>query len=601
MWETLAEYNWVSTLVVLAGALYLFVSERIAADVTALLIPVALGVLGVLAPGEAMAGFGNPAVVTVAALFVLSRALVESGAVSWLGAALQRVATGERRALAALLAFSILPSALINNTLVVVVFLPVVLQLAADRGTAPSKLLLPLSYASILGGLCTAVGTSTTVLVSSSIPEPLGFFEPGRFAWVLVLVGVAYMVLVGPKLLPVRRNVTGLTGGAPTEYVTEVQIVPGSPLSGRTLRDAVLLPHPELKVIEIVRGEQILWPGDGSLVLEDRDLLFVRGEAQAVLAIGASIGAAVLPEFGNTVYVRQRDVTLAELVVPRSSPLAGRTVREAMVRAVPGAALMAVERQGSHLRAGIAGLTLRAGDVLLIQTEATRLPELRRTEDFVLLEGLHEKLTLQRRAPLVLIITALLIVLAALELVDISFLALGAAAAMVLTRCLSPRQAYRAIDLSTLVLMGGAIALGLAIQKSGLAEVAGAVIDWFSTALSGDAHSPYVGLAAVWFITGVLTLMISNVAAAVVVLPIAQQVATLHGVSDRPFIMAVVYSASLAFATPMGYQTNVLVWNPGGYRFVDFVRFGLPLQLLLFVVGVALLPYFFPFQQIVGK
>jgi di/tricarboxylate transporter len=258
------------------------------------------------------------------------------------------------------------------------------------------------------------------------------------------------------------------------------------------------------------------------------------------------------------------------------------------------------ERQGSHLRTGIAEMLLQAGDTLLIQTEATRLPELRRTEDFVLLEGLHEKLELRRKAPVVLLVTVVLILLAALELVDIAFLALGAAAAMVLTRCLSPRQSYRAIDLSTLVLMGGAIALGEAIQKSGLAGMVGGGIDDVSLVLSGGTHSPYASLAVIWLITGVLTLMISNVAAAVVVLPIAQHLATLHQVSDRPFIMAVVYSASLALATPMGYQTNVLVWNPGGYRFVDFVRFGLPLQLLLFAVGVALLPWFFPFQQAAG-
>jgi len=574
--DLLAAHPWVLTLTVLFGALYLFVSERLPVDVTALLIPVTLGVLGVLAPKEAMAGFGNPAVVTVAAMFVLSRALVESGSVSVLGGALQRIAVGERRALMALILFVIVPSALINNTFVVVVFIPIVLQLALDRGMAPSRLMLPLSYASMLGGVCTSVGTSTTVAISANLAEPLRFFEPALFGWVLVAAGVVYIVIVGPKLLPERRTITSVTKSLPTEYVTEVLVTPNSPLAGRTLREALTDAHPELRIIEVVRGEKILWPGDGDLVLAERDRIFVRGEAQAVVGIGSETGAALLPELGGE-GIRGRDVTLAELVISRTSPLVGRTVREAMARAVPGAALMALQRQGAHLRSGIADLLLRAGDTLLIQTEAARLPELRGTEDFVLL------------------ITICMVLIASFDLVDISFLACGAAAALVLAGCLSPKQAYRSLDLSTLVVMGGSIALGTAIEKSGLATLAAELVRESSQSLGGAGMAPYLALGAIWLLTGVLTLMVSNVAAALIVLPVVSHMATELGVSERPFVMAVVYGASLAFATPMGYQTNLLVWNPGGYRFADFVRIGAPLQLLLTLLGIALMPFFFPF------
>lgn len=589
----------IATFIVLAVALYLFVSEKLPVDVTALLIPVALGILNVLTPAEALKGFGNPAVVTVAAIFVISRALVESGSLAALGGTLQRVVKGgNRRVLFAVVTFVIVPSMLINNTFVVVVFMPVVLALAADLNLPPSRLLLPLSYASIFGGCCTSVGTSTTVLVSAAVADramaPLGFFEPLAFGGVIVAAGTAYVVFLAPRLLPARRTLASTSPELRAEYVTEVMLVPGSPLAGRTLRDAVLEPHPELKVIEIIRGEEILWPGDGSLSLEEGDTLFVRGQAKALMKIGTQGGAQLLPELRGQ-GVRQRDVTLAELVLTRNSPLLGRTVREAMLRAVHGAGVMAVQRQGAHLRAGVADLVLRTGDTLLVQVEAARLPELRGTDDFLLLEGLHEELVLQRKAPLVLAATAAVIVLAALEVMDISFLALGAATLLVVTRCLTPRKAYRALDMSTLVLMGGTIALGVAIEKSGAAGLLAAEIRSLARGPLGGDRAAYAALAAVWLGTNVLTCLISNVAAAAVVLPVALNTAKEMGADERPFILAVVFAASLALATPMGYQTNLLVWNPGGYKFTDYARFGLPLQVLLFVLAVFLLPVFFPF------
>jgi di/tricarboxylate transporter len=588
-----------ATFGVLAVALILFVTEWVAIDLVALLIPVVLGILGVLTPSEAFSGFGNGAVITVAGMFVISRALVDSGAVSVLGGFLQRLtAHGKRGVLPALVLLVAFPSAILNNTPVVAVFIPVVLALAEDRGIAPSKLLMPVSFAAILGGTLTVVGTSTTVLVSSEVERMrpgsgLSFFEPLPFGLVIVAVGIVYLLLVGPKLLPLRRTVTSMGSERPMEYVTEVAISEGSPIEGKSIREAFLDPHPGLVVIEIVRGEEILWPGTDGLALEVGDLVLVRGRAESVMRVGGD-GENLLPELGGR-DVRRRDVTLAELVIPRGSPVEGRSVRVATQRALQGAHVMAVQRLGSHLRSGIADLILREGDTLLVQTEAAHLPRFRDSEDFVLLEGLHEQRAFRKKAPIVLGITLAVVILAALDLVGISFLALGAAAALVITGCITMRRAYRALDLSTLALMAGTVSLGVAMEKSGAAELLVDSALGLTQGFESVEAKRIAALAACWLVTNVLTCLISNTAAAVVMLPLALDAASKLDVSSRPFVMVVVYAASIALATPMGYQTNLLVLGPGGYRFSDFARLGLPLQVLYFIVGVALLPLFFPF------
>ncbi|MCG3134006.1 MAG: hypothetical protein HMLKMBBP_01275 [Planctomycetes bacterium] len=590
----------IKTFAVLGGALLLFVTERLPVDVTALLIPVALGLLGVLTPSEALGGFGNPAVVTVAAMYVLSKALIASGAVAVVGRLLRRIAGGnERRGLVAVMIVAGVCSAFINNTPVVVVLLPMVLTLSADVGAAPSRLLLPLSYGTILGGCCTLIGTSTTVLVSGELHrrqiEPLGFFEMAPVGLVLVVIGVAYVSTLGPRLLPTRRGVTtGGTGERVTEYVTEVTVLRGSPLAGRTVRDGLAVPHPELAVIEVVRGQEILWPPEPTLELREGDVVLVRGKAQDLARFDGSDGAAVMPELRG-LGVRGRDVTLVELVITRSSPLIGRSVREATDRALHGSAVMAVERRGAHLRAGIASLELAEGDTLLVQTESSKVSRFRGSDDFVLLEGLHEEMTLQRKGPVVLAIVAAVILLASFEVMDISFLAMAAAVSLVLTGCLGLRQAYRAIDLSTLVLMGSTIALGAALDKSGAARlVATGLLDWVRS-LPGGAHDAWFALGGVYILCNVLTAFASNSAAALLCLPIAIDAARQMGVSDRPFILAVVFAASLDFSTPTGYQTNLLVYGPGGYRFTDYLRFGGPLNLILWIAVVLLVPIFHPF------
>jgi di/tricarboxylate transporter len=557
-------------------------------------------VLGVLTPREALAGFGNPAVVTVAGLFVVSRALVASGAVTALGSILQRLSSGgERQALLAMAVVVGICSALMNNTPVVVVFLPMVLAVAADLSLAPSRLLIPLSYVTILGGCCTLIGTSTTVLVSGEVERtgraPIAFFEPLPFGIVCVAAGTLYLVAFGPRLLPVRRTVTSTDARERlTEYATEVRVLAGSPLAGRTVEEAFARPHPDLVVIEVVRSQEILWPGSPDVRLQQDDVVLVRGRAEAVAHLGTRGGAELLPELRGE-GVRSRDVTLAEVVVTSASPLVGRSVRDATARALQGSTVMAVERRGAHLRTGIADLVLREGDTLLVQTEASRLAAMRGSDDFVLLEGLHEKLVLERKAPVVLAIALAVMLLASFEVVEIAFLALGAAVALVVTGCLPLLRAYRALELPTLALMGGMMAIGAALEKSGTARLAAEHMMDLTRTLVPPEFAAHASLAACYLLANAITAFASNAAAALLVLPIALNAATSLGVNDRPFVLAVAFAASLDFATPTGYQTNLLVYGPGGYRYVDYVKVGLPLNVLLFLLAALLLPVLYPF------
>ena len=341
-----------------------------------------------------------------------------------------------------------------------------------------------------------------------------------------------------------------------------------------------------------MRGQEILWPNTEGLTLEVGDLVLVRGRRESVAAV-EDAGMVVLPELGGR-DTRRRSVTLAELVVTRTSPLAGRSVRVARERALHGAAVMAVQRRGSHLRSGIADLLLRDGDTLLVQTEVEELEALRHSDDFVLIEGSETERHLTGRTPLVLAVAAGVVLLGALDVAPIAFLAVAAAVVLIVSRCLTTRNAYRALDMSTLVLMAGTLSLGEAIEKSGLAErIAGLLTGRFDEDVASGTAT-LAALAGVWITTNVLTCIVTNLAAAALMLPIALETAAGVGANGRPFAMAVVFAATLAYATPMGYQTNLLVYGPGGYRFSDYLRVGLPLQALHCVVCVVLIPIVFP-------
>jgi di/tricarboxylate transporter len=580
------------------AAVVVFVKGWFAPDGVAAAIVVVLVAGGAIEPREAFECFGNEALVTVAAMFALSAGLVRTGAVAFLG---RRIAAlggrSEARLVVALMAAAALCSAFVNNTPVAVIFLPLVLGIAEDADVSGSKLLLPMSYATIVGGMCTVIGTSTNVLVSSVLPNlglaPLSLFEPLPLALAGIVLTIAYMAAVGRRLLPARTTVSStVRSGKIRDYLSEIHLPAGSPLSGATIQEGVLARAPGLRVLQLIRDESIVPSPPPSTRLREGDVLLVKGEVNAMLAVQRADGIALVPELAaSDLQIRRKDTTLAELLVRPASAALGERVRDLQLHARYGVVVLAVQRHGTHIRQKVADLRLRFGDVLLVQAGAKDLERLRESPEFVVLEGVQQRVVLSHKAWIALTVVGGAVALAAAEVQPISILAFAGALAMVVSGCLTVREVYRAIDLPVLVLLGGTIALGRALDASGAAAlVARGLVD--ALAPIGDRAV----LAAVYLACNVLTALVSNAGAALVTLPIAIETARGAGLSTEPFVLATMFAASIDFSTPIGYQTNTFVYGPGGYRFSDYVRVGLPLNLLWWGLATLLIPVFWPFR-----
>ena len=558
---------------------------------------------GALEPRAAFQAFGNEALVTVGAMFVLAGGLTRTGAVEFVGRRI--LAAGgksEPRLLAVLMLAVALPSAFMNNTPLAVVFLPIVLGLSERTGIPGSKLLIPMSYATIVGGMCTLIGTSTNVLVTSRLSDPdvakygvgtISMFEPLPLALAGIALTIAYMVLVGRRLLPRRTTVSStVRGGKIHDYVTEVAIPRGSPFAGKTIRAGILEKAPGIRVLQLVRGEEILRLHQGEAVLEEGDSLLVKGEVNSLLVLERAQGVDVAPDLREpSVEMKPRDTTLAELIVRPASEAIGQRVRDVQLHARHGAVVLAVQRHGVHVREKVADLRLRFGDVLLVQADASALAGLADSPDFVVVESVGERVLAPHRARLALAVMLGVVVLAGLGFarLPISVLALVGAVVMVAGGCLNVRDAYRAIDLPLLVLMAGTIGLGTAMETSGAARwVASGVVA--AVKPLGDVAL----LSAVYLMANVLTALVSNAAAALVMLPIALATAAEAHLSGKPFVMAVMFAASIDFSTPIGYQTNTFVYGAGGYRFGDYVRVGVPLNVLWWILATLAIPILWP-------
>lgn len=584
---------------VLLVALVLFVRGRFPPDGIALGILLALVLGQVLTPRQAFQAFGNEALVTVAAMFVLAAGLIRTGAVDFLGRQVLRSSRGSPvRVLMGLMASAALCSAFVNNTPIVVVFLPIALGLAEKTGLPASKLLIPLAYATIVGGMCTLIGTSTNVLVSSVLPqyglEPLSLFEPLPLALPGAVLTMAYLATIGRRLLPARRVLaTGTVAGRIVDYVTELEVTPGGPLVGESLARALANGAPGVRVLQVIRAGEIL-DADPELRLAEGDTLLVKGEVNELLVLQRSEGLSLPAELKAAGFrARSRDVTLAELLIRPPSTAVGERVRDLNLHTRHGVSVLAVQRHGHHVREKVSDLRLRVGDILLVQADASILESLREARNFLLLETVGEQVKLPERAWLALSAVLAVILLATLDLprLPISVLAVGAAVIMVSGGCLSLRDAYRAVDLPILVLMAGTICLGLGLEQSGAAAwIAGELTR--AAAPLGDLGL----LSVVYLMTNLLTALISNSGAALLMLPIALQVAHQSGMEVEPFVMAILFAASIDFSTPIGYQVNTIVYGPGGYRFTDYVRVGLPLNVLWWLMATLLLPLFWPLR-----
>jgi di/tricarboxylate transporter len=484
-------------------------------------------------------------------------------------------------------------SAFMNNTPVVVVFLPVVLRVAHSSGIPASKLLMPLSFVSILGGVCTLIGTSVNIVVSDFAaehgPGKFEMFELTKVGVIAAAVGIVYLLVVGMRLLPVRTTVADAVSGRPTEYLTEVALESGSSLVGKTLGDTLSAPGSGIRVLEVIRESIILVP-EPELALEGGDLLLIKGSPDELYNLQQSRRATLVPELEEGGGARAVEASLAEVVITPDSRLNGRRIGDVAFRDRYGVSVFAVQRHGIHIREKLRNIVMRVGDMLLVQGSSEALRKLTSAEAFLLLMGVQSTIQRKHKAPIAVGVGLLTIFLISREILSPEVAALFGASLMVLTRCITIKEAYDSLNLQVLMLLAGMLALGAAMHETGAARfVADRVVG-----LTAD-YGPFWALAGIYVTTMLLTEAVTNAATAALMCPIAMSTAAGLEVNAMPFLVAVCFAASFSFITPVGYQTNTLVYGPGGYRFSDYFRVGLPLSLILGTVTLMLIPVFWPF------
>jgi di/tricarboxylate transporter len=594
-WALLEPYFVLALLVVVFATM---VSERMRVDLVAMCAVAILLVTGVLSTKDVLAVFSNEAPITVAAMFVLSAALERTGVVERAGTLFSRSAG--RSPLAAMLAITLgsaTVSAFMNNTPVVVILTPVVIALAHSMGASPSKYLIPLSYATVLGGTCTLIGTSTNIVAAGAAAQqglaPFSLFEIAPIGVPLTLIGVLYLCVFGPRLLPDRETFSGITAGTrQRQFLTEVLVPLGSPLVGKTVDESGVAGKLNARVIDVIRDRVSLAVDLGSVVLQAGDRLVLRSNVGDVIGLreksdvvfGATGQHALEP-------IATQNTAVMEGIVGPHSRFVGYRLADLNLRRQYSVYILAVHRQGENLGGNFDQVRLAFGDTVLMEGPPSGLRRLFEQGALVSLAEPAEQPMRRGRGWLAIGALLAVIVLATFEVMPISGLALIAAIAVVAGGCLDADEAYGSLRWSLLMLIFGSLALGRAMESSGAAQL---VVDGVMHLIEG--LSPFVILSIVYLLTMILTEFLSNNATAILLTPIAIGLAHGIGVDPRPFVVAVMLAASSAFATPIGYQTNTFVYNAGGYKFGDFVRIGLPLNIIVWLSASLLIPMFFPLR-----
>lgn len=579
-------------------ALALFTWNRFRVDVVALVIMMVLILTGAVTPREGISGFAHEATITVALMLVLAAGLLRTGAIDVLGHWTSRLASGGETRLMVVTVLLILPlSAVVNNTAAVAVLMPMVLGLARSASARPSRLLMPLSFAGQLGGTLTLIGTSTNLLVAG-LALDLGvgrirLFDITLPALVVCVVGVAYMLTLGRWLLPHRETVTDLLRSYELhDYLTLLRVRSDSDLVGRSLSEARFGQSLGLNVVRIRRAAGLVAMPSGSTIVRADDLLVVEGKIADIARVrGQKELELVDTELPFAEAEVSEEVRLAEVLVPQRAHEVRHTVRDLALRARFGVSAMAVRRHGEAMREPVGELVLEPGDMLLVQGTPEALSRLHEESDLVLLGAVDLPIVRTAKMKLVVPIVAAVVLLPAFGVTTILVSALMGVVAMFLTGSITPDEAYEEIDWMVIVLLGAILPLGLAMHTSGAA----AYLAHHMLALA-QPFGLYGILAAFLLTTTAFTAIISNAAAAVVLAPVAVALAGSLGVSPLPFVIAVMIGASNSFLSPVGYQTNAMIYGPGGYRFSDYVRVGGPLTVLVVVAATFAIPLFFPFR-----
>ena len=583
------------TIAVTATVLIALMCEK-PADLVFMGAIVLLALCGVIKPEEAFSGFISNSLLMVAALFVVTAGLKETGVVDVVGSRVLGPAKTELGGLIMLALFTITTSAFLNNTPIVAMLIPVVISWCRKHQVAPSKLLIPLSFLTILGGCCSRIGTSTNLVVDglmkkAGLPE-MTFFEIGYAGLPCAIIGCAYILTFGRKVLPERKELMEQLGDSRREYLVEMVVTPVCRLVGQSIEAAGLRRLPGLFLIEVDRRGTVIAPVSPDTVLESNDRLVFTGVVGTIVDLKKIPGLEPATEATDQASEEQRRRRLCEAVVSRSSPLIGQSVREAQFRSHYNAAIVAIHRNGERLTTKIGDVKLESGDTLLMQTGPNFVQAHRNNPDFYLVSDVEGSQPLRHeRWWVALVIFAGLLVTMCIGKSDTAMLgAFVAGGLMVLTRCMSAADARQTVEWPVLIAIGASFGLGSALEKSGAALfLSSQLVAWT------QPLGPYATLAAIYFVTMVLNELITNNGAAALAFPFCLKAAELSHCDSRPFVMAVALAASFAFASPVGYQTHMMVYGPGGYRFSDFVKVGVPLNLLLWIASVILIPMIWPF------
>jgi len=483
----------------------------------------------------------------------------------------------------------------VNNTAVVAVFMPIVMTAAAGIGMSASKALIPLSYVSQMAGVCTLVGTSTNLLVNAMAKDMghpgFSMFEFTPLGVICFVAGCIYLLTLGRWLLPDTRATELVEHYELGKYITELRVMPDSSLIGTSVGEAKLSEESGVFVLELMRGDEKVW-SPRSQILEEGDVLIARGDWSKLEELKNKTGLEIDPEFklkARTLEEGTHQVLTEVMIAPRSR-LIGSTLATLDRRWQHSATVLAVHRRGEVLRKQLKDVRLNVGDVLLMLTPESEMQGLRQDTNVIVLSQREAQKPMGWRAPFALITTVLVIGVSAIGWAPIAITSLVGAVAMTLARCLEADEVYDAIDWRIIILLAGLLPLGVAMSQSGAAEF---IVAHTIGRVSG--FGPLVVLAVLYMMALLLTEFMSNAAAAVLLTPIGMSTAEMLGVSATPFLIAVTFAASTSFATPVGYQTNTMVYSAGGYRFTDFIKVGLPLNLIFWVLGVIFIPVFWPF------
>lgn len=589
-------FEQIFVLLLLAGVFFCFLKEIYPPEVTALAASAILLATGIIETADFLGVFSSSAPITIAMMFILSAALERTGVVELIGDFLRKHARGSFLRTMLLMMFgSMVASAFMNNTPVVILLTPVIISLAGSLGVAPSRMLIPLSYSAIFGGTLTLVGTSTNILMSDVAKEagqpPISMFEMTLPGLVLGAVGMVYMLLAGRFLLPDRASLASLVGqDGKRKFLARLLIPHGSRYIGKTL-DKLPFNTSGARILDVVRGEVSMRRHLKDLELMPGDRVVIKTDTGEILGLkdDGAVEFRDMDESGFEPVTADRTITMEASVGPNSH-LRGRPIRDLKLRRKYGVYLMAVHRHEQNISRNIQDTRLQFADTLLLEGPPEGLQRLMEDGGIVNLTATSERPMRREKAPLAIGIALAVMGLAAAGVMPIAGLAVIGAVVVMLTRCVDPDEAFDAIDWRILFLIFGMLGMSMGMETTGAAQI---IVE--SAVLLVGGLGPLAVLAAVYVVTSVLTEMVSNNAVAVLVGPIAIAIAIQLGYDPRPFIIAVMFAASASFATPIGYQTNTFVYGAGGYKFRDFIVVGLPLNVIFATVAVFVIPFFFPF------